>query len=174
MCLFTFRILLFCGNIYKPTRGEMFISWEFYCLLDSLWQLTLYWERIILKSQNCEDGSFKTRPGWFGTHSCISLQELPLQTLQKYWAIRMSFYLTPVSSSLLPWNMKDGTESNKNNNIILTKTDVIVSCKMNWVVKQQAFVDSAVPQTLPPFICLFLEVRFSFLQIMFLSPHFQK
>lgn len=47
-------------------------------------------------------------------------------------------------------------------------------CKMNGVVKQQAFVCSAVPQTLPPFTYFFLEVKFSFLQIMFLTPRFQR
>lgn len=35
-------------------------------------------------------------------------------------------------------------------------------CKMNRVVKQQAFVYSAVPQTLPPFTYFCLEVKFSF------------
>lgn len=34
-------------------------------------------------------------------------------------------------------------------------------CKTNRVVKQ-AFVYSAVPQTLPPFTYFFLEVKFSF------------
>lgn len=35
-------------------------------------------------------------------------------------------------------------------------------CKTNRVVKQQTFVYSAAPQTLPPFTYFFLEVKFSF------------
>lgn len=35
-------------------------------------------------------------------------------------------------------------------------------CKTNQVVKQQAFVYSAFPQTLPPFTYFFLEVKLSF------------
>lgn len=35
-------------------------------------------------------------------------------------------------------------------------------CKTNQVVKQQAFVYSAVPQTLPPFTYFFLKVKFPF------------
>lgn len=64
--------------------------------------------------------------------------------------------------------MKDGTESNKNH-VILKKTDVIMPCRMNEVVKQQASVYSAVPQTLPSLVCLFLEFKFSFLHILFVT-----
>lgn len=46
--------------------------------------------------------------------------------------------------------------------------------KTNQVVKLQAFVYSAVPQTVPPFTYLSLDVKFSFLEIMFLNPRFQR